>query len=212
MKLTLSLLLILWGITDSIQARQKDAGQTVLLSRFGAKADSYENAEPALAKALGHCRKLPNATPVLPGGRLDLWPDGAYKQELYISNSTENDTLSKVKNIAFLLKGFKNLTIEGNGTLIVLHGKMVSFALIKSSKITIRNLSFDYERPTVSELTITSVSPNKVEAQLHHDSRYFIQNGTIGFYGEGWKSKKHHTIVFNGINRSHGKCSAKYGY
>ncbi|MBB3837870.1 hypothetical protein FHS57_001867 [Runella defluvii] len=178
------------------------AQQRILLSNFGAKPDSYENASPALVRAIEQCRKFPNATLVLPGGRLDLWPDGAYKQEIYISNSTENDTLPKVKNVAFLLKEFKNLTIEGNGTQVFLHGKMVAFALFKSSNITIRNLSFDYERPTMSELMLTSVSPTKVEAKLHPDTRYFIKNGKLGFYGEGWKSSNHHTIVFNEIDET----------
>src|SRR6185437_7244490 len=36
----------------------------------------------------------------LPGGRVDVWPDSAVKKELYISNATEDDTLSKVKHVA----------------------------------------------------------------------------------------------------------------
>ena len=63
-------------------------------------------------------------------------------------------TLPKIKNIAFLFEDCKNITLDGNNTLVVLHGKMVSFAILNSSNIKIKNIRFDYERPTMSELTI----------------------------------------------------------
>lgn len=169
--------------------------ETVNASDFGVKPNSFENASAGIKKAIEYCRQKPNVTLLLPGGRIDLWPEGAYQKELYISNATESDTLSKVKNIAFLFDGFNNINIEGNNTLVVLHGKMVSFALLNSSAITIKNVRFDYERPTMSELTVQSVSPQSVTVSVHPDSRFYIDNGLIDFYGEGWKSKNFHTIV-----------------
>jgi len=80
--------------------------------------------------------------------------------------------------------------------LVVLHGKMVSFAILNSSNIKIKNIRFDYERPTMSELIIKSVTDNSVEAEIHPDSKYVIDNGRIVFYGEDWKIKSYHTIVF----------------
>ena len=78
----------------------------------------------------------------------------------------------------------------------MLHGKMVSFAILNSSNIKIRNIRFDYERPTMSELTIKSITDHSVEAEIHPDSKYVIDSGRIIFYGEGWKTRSHHTIVF----------------
>ncbi|MFV8346991.1 right-handed parallel beta-helix repeat-containing protein [Flavobacterium sp. ZB4P13] len=175
------------------------AGQAqnmIQASSFGIRSNSFENASQGIKKTIEFCKGKPNVTLVLPGGRIDLWPEGAYKRELYISNTTEDDTLSKVKNIGFLLENFKNLTIEGNNTLIVLHGKMVSFAILNSENVQLKNIRFDYERPTMSELTISSVSPNSIETVIHPDSKYLIDNGQISFYGEGWKSKSYHAILF----------------
>lgn len=186
-------LLTLFAIQSGIYAQQTNI---VRLSDFGVKSNSFENASEGVKKAIEFCKGKTNATLLLPGGRLDLWPEGANKRELYISNSTENDTLSKVKNIGFLFENFKNLTIEGNNTLVVLHGKMVSFAILNSENVRLKNIRFDYERPTISELTISSVSPDSIETIIHPDSRYFIDNGQIGFYGEGWKSKSYHAILF----------------
>lgn len=173
------------------------AQNTVQASSFGVKSNSFENASQGIKKAIEFCKGKENVTLLLPGGRIDLWPEGAYKRELYISNTTESDSLSKEKNIGFLFENLKNLTIEGNNTLIVLHGKMLSFAILNCQNVQLKNISFDYERPTMSELTINSVSPNAIETKIHPDSKYLIDNGKIVFYGEGWKSNSHHTISLN---------------
>jgi hypothetical protein len=149
------------------------SGQKIILaSDFGVKSNSFENASPGIRRAIEACKSFKDVTLFLPSGRIDLWPEGAVKRELYISNSTEDDTLPKVKNIGFFIENFENLTIQGNNTLVVLHGKMISFAILNSKNIKIQDVSFDYERPTMSELTITSVSDNSIETLIHRDSRY----------------------------------------
>ncbi|HEX5025969.1 MAG TPA: hypothetical protein VFV68_11895, partial [Agriterribacter sp.] len=168
----------------------------VALADFGVRANSFENASAAVTKAIAFCKTKKNVTLVLPGGRIDLWTEGSEKRELYISNSTEDDSLPKVKHIAFLMDGFKDFTIEGNNTLVVLHGKMVSFAILNSENIHIKNLQFDYERPTMSELSIVSASSQSIEAAVHPDSKYWIDNGKLTWYGEGWKNNSSHAIVF----------------
>ena len=172
-------------------------GQTVIhASDFGVRPNSSDNASTSLQKAIDACKGKGDAVLMLPGGRIDIWPEGAAKRELYISNSTENDQMPKVKSIAFLFEDCQNITLDGNNTFVVLHGKMVSFAILNSNNIKIRNIRFDYERPTMSELTIKSVTDHSVEAEIHPDSKYLIDNGRIIFYDEGWKTKSHHTIVF----------------
>ena len=173
-------------------------GQRVIsVTDFGVKPNSFENASPGICKAIEACKSSNEVTLLLPSGRIDLWPEGAVKRELYISNSTEDDTLSKVKNIGFFIENFENLTIEGNNTLVVLHGKMISLAIQNSKNIKIQNISFDYERPTMSELTIKSVSDTLLEAEIHPDSKYRIENGKFIFYGEGWELNSYHAIVFD---------------
>jgi len=179
-----------------IQSASAFGQKIILAADFGVKPYSFENASPGIRRAIEACKSLKDVTLLLPSGRIDLWPEGAVKRELYISNSTEDDTLSKVKNIGFFIENFENLTIEGNNSIVVLHGKMISFAILNSKNIKIQNISFDYERPTMSELTITSVSDNSVETIIHPDSKYSIDKGKISYYGEGWKTNSYHTIVF----------------
>ena len=172
-------------------------GQSVIKAEdFGVKTNSFTNAAVPIRKAVAACKATKSTTLLLPGGRIDIWPEGAVKRELYISNCTEDDTLTKVKAIAFFFEDCKNLTLEGNNTLVVLHGKMVSFALLNCSNIHIKNISFDYERPTMSELTIKSATAPAVETKIHPDSKYTIHNGRLQFYGEGLQTNAYHTIVF----------------
>jgi hypothetical protein len=178
------------------------AQSVVYASDFGVRSNNFENASTAIQKAIDACKAKGDAVLMLPGGRIDIWPEGTAKRELYISNSTENDELPKVKNIAFLFEDCKNVTLDGNNTLVVLHGKMVSFAILNSSNIKIRNIRFDYERPTISELTIKSITDHSVEAEIHPDSKYVIDNGRIVFYGEGWKTRSYHTIVFEPVSNT----------
>jgi len=191
------LLVLLLLITFSVSAQIAD---TIKVLQFGVKSNSYLNASKSIRQALEKCKGKQNVVLQLPGGRIDLWPEDAVKKEIYISNSTESDTLSKVKNIGFFFDHLNNVTLDGNNTLVVLHGKMVSFALFNCQNIQIMNIQFDYERPTMSEVAITSVSPTAIKMKIHPDSRYFIENGKIGFYGEGWKSNSHHTICLNPQN------------
>lgn len=163
---------------------------------FGIKPDSYENASAAVQRLLMYCKDKPGTTIQLPQGRIDLWPDGATKKELYISNGTENDTLSKIRSIGFYLEGFRNMKIKGQNTLIVLHGKMISFALLDCINITLENIRFDYERPTMSEFKVKSISSLQAELELNPASRYAIENEKLILFGEGWKSNKYHTILF----------------
>lgn len=192
--------ILIIGIFMFITGYTSSGQKVISVTDFGVKPNSFENSSPAICKAIEACKSLQDVILLLPPGRIDLWPEGAVKRELYISNTTEDDTLSKVKNIGFFFENFRNLTLKGNNTLVILHGKMISFAILNSQNIKIENISFDYERPTMSELTIAAVSGNAVETVIHPDSKYSIDKGKISFYGEGWKSNSYHAIILDPAN------------
>lgn len=175
---------------------QTFAQKVIYASEYGVKPNTQQDMALPIRKALDACQKMHAQKLILPQGRIDIWSNDAEKRTLYLSNSTENDTLSKIKSIAFLLENYQNFSIEGQNTLVVLHGKMVSFALLNSRNIQIKNLRFDYERPTMSELTLLKVTPTEVDAEVHPDSKYKIYQGSITFWGEGWEAKSLHTILF----------------
>jgi hypothetical protein len=174
------------------------AQQIIDLKDYGVQADSYTNAVRGIQEALAEARKYDSAVIKFPTGRIDLWPDGAVRREYFISNGTESDTLSKVKTIGIFLENMRNIRLEGgSGTLIVSHGKMVHLALDNSENIQAKNLAFDYERPTMSEVTVEKIGSDFLILKVHPDSRYAVKEGKITWFGEGWKSNNLHVIRFD---------------
>ncbi|HEY9256522.1 right-handed parallel beta-helix repeat-containing protein, partial [Chitinophaga sp.] len=61
--------------------------------------------------------------------------------------------------------------------------------------MTLRNVSVDFERPSMSEMTLLAVSPTAVLAAVHPDSRFAIINQRLEWYGEKWGLKQFHAIL-----------------
>ncbi len=174
----------------------------VVVTDFGAVPDSRKDATAAIRQALAACKSALAGSEgrgktvlVFPKGRYDLYADSAVKKEYFISNtSSETECPSKVKTIGILLEDMKDLTIEGEGSLLLFHGKMITFALDHCERIVLRDLAVDFERPTMSEFTIIRSTPAVVEVQVHPDSWYRLDSGRLVWYGEGWIAKDHHCI------------------
>lgn len=160
----------------------------------GRTPDPGEGTLPAGRRSARALRRTPVVL-VFPRGRYDLFADSAVKKEYFISNtSSEEECPSKLKTIGLLLEDMKGLTIEGEGSLLLFHGKMITFVIDRCENITLRGLAMDFERPTMSEFTITRSAPTEVDVQVHPDSWYRLDSGRLSWYGEGWVAKDHHCI------------------
>jgi hypothetical protein len=191
MKPTL-LFLPLFGLACHVQA------QTISVADFGVRANSFADAVAGVKQAIAACKAQPGATLVFPRGRYDFYPDSAEKREYYISNtSSETECPSKVKTIALLFEDMANLTVEGNGSRLVLHGKMISWAFVRCENVLLQNIAVDFERPTISELTFVEVSPSRVVADVHPDSKYDLIDGRLHFYGEKWTMRSTFSILMD---------------
>ncbi|MBO9619918.1 MAG: right-handed parallel beta-helix repeat-containing protein [Niabella sp.] len=164
--------------------------QTVDVTGFGVQPNSFADAVPAVQKAIEACRGQQQSIINFPKGRYDFWPDSAAVTHYYISNSSsEVEMPVKQQRVGLFLKGLKNSTIEGNGSVFVFHGKMITWVIDSSENITIRNLSVNYERPGMSEMTIKEIAPQTVVAVVHPDSKFMIINDRLQWYGEKWKPR-----------------------
>ncbi|MFR5555729.1 MAG: hypothetical protein ACLTKE_01905 [Coprococcus sp.] len=87
-----------------------------------------------------------------------------------------------------MIEGQKNLTIEGNGSLFMMHGNMMALAVAKSENITLHDFSWDFEVPTVSEMTVTGMGKDGgndyTDFYIPNCFPYEIQGNTIL-----WKSE-----------------------
>jgi hypothetical protein len=167
----------------------------VLVTRFGAEPDSRKDATAAFQRAISACKRLTNPVLVIPHGRYDLYPDSAIKKTYFISNtSSETECPSKVKTIGLLFDSTRNLRIEGDGSLLVFHGKMTTMVIDHCDGFTLTNLAEDFARPTMSEFTVTRASDTAIDVRVHPDSWHRIDIGRLTWYGEDWVAKDHFCI------------------
>lgn len=195
MKKILSILLI--SFISNSQA------QIVNVKDFGVIPNTLTDVTEGVQQAIIACRNIPNPVLVFPEGRYDFWPDKAAKRIYFISNtSSETECPSKLKNIGLLFENLHNLTIEGNNALFVFHGKMITCAFDQCENIRFRNVTIDFERPTMSELTFLDVNPEVVVASVHPDSKYNILNNKLIFYGSSWTIQNSFSILTDTIEHT----------
>jgi len=170
-------------------------GPHILVTRFGAEPDSRKDATAAFERAINACKRLTNPVLVIPHGRYDLYPDNAVKKTYFISNtSSESECPSKVKTIGLLFEGIRNLRIEGDGSLLVFHGKMTTIVIDHCDGFTLTDLAEDFARPTMSEFTVIRSSDTAIDVRVHPDSWHRLDSGRLTWYGEDWIAKDHFCI------------------
>ena len=172
--------------TQAATGGEVAVGKVIRVTDFGATPDSRTDAVQCVRAALEACRKESAAILVFPKGRYDFWPEQSARIEYFESNTTNNNP----KICPVVLKGMKNLTIEGNGSEFVCHGRMQPLTLENCTGITVRNLNIDWDIPFAAHAKIMQVAKEHIDIRINAvESPYRIENGKIIFHGEGWKSE-----------------------
>ena len=65
-----------------------------------------------------------------------------------------------MKNIGILLENMENVTLEGNQSSLIFHGKMMMFSTIGCKNIRIQNFDTDFQVPSVVSVTAEKVEGN----------------------------------------------------
>ncbi|WP_183562781.1 right-handed parallel beta-helix repeat-containing protein [Mucilaginibacter sp. SP1R1] len=122
-------------------------------------------------------------------GNYNFYPEKAFKKQFNISNT--NDKPFALKAVALYINNCAFVDLKAPGAKIVLRGKMIETCIDHSQNISVSGISYDYYRPTVSELQVTSVAANFADLKIHPDSKYSIKDSLLTWEGEGW----HHAPV-----------------
>jgi hypothetical protein len=117
-------------------------------------------------------------------GKYDFLPDGAFKTQLQISNT--NDVPYGLKAIALMVDSSSFVSLTGANAVINLRGKMIETYINSSRNVNIDGLSFDYQRPTVSEFTVIKAISNYADAVVAADSKFTVKDSVLTWLGEGW--------------------------
>jgi len=117
-------------------------------------------------------------------GRYDFYPDETIRRKYQISNT--NGDPDNAKSIGILLEKAKHVRVTGPDAYLFYRGKMIESCIDGCEDISIRDLHFDYHRPTVSEYTVVAIGDGYADLKIHPDSHYAINDGQITWQGEGW--------------------------
>lgn len=142
-------------------------------------------------------RETPNGTPALlkfKKGRYDFFSSDASRHDLYISNHDN----PKGRAVGIMLKGLKNITIDGNGSIFVFHGRMIPFYLKSSHGITLQNLSIDFSDPQICQVEIIkNLGENGITFQVPDSYNYTIDSkGKFTVKGLDWEHSYPTGIAF----------------
>ncbi|MCM3746471.1 glycoside hydrolase family 55 protein [Paenibacillus pasadenensis] len=159
------------------------------LADFGAVPDSGNDSTPALSRAIDAAARVEGPVRlVCEPGRYEFYEEHAVRKRYWITNTTSEQENSDItKKIGIHLRGLSNVTLDGCGALFVFHSKMTMLAVDHCDGITIRDISFDYERPTVAEMTIERIGDGFMDIRTHPSSRYEIAAGRLTWMGPGWR-------------------------
>lgn len=162
------------------------AEQRISMAELGLAPDSRINAVPYVNRAMEMARGKGPVALVFEKGRYDFWPWHCMEKDYYESNTT----IVNPRRCPIFIEKQQDLTVEGNGAAFIFHGRMQPFTIDGCERITIRNLSVDWDVPFGAEAEIVAVSPAAIDLRL--DPRlypYEVSAGRLFFLGEGWKSE-----------------------
>ncbi|RTE54024.1 right-handed parallel beta-helix repeat-containing protein [Arenibacter aquaticus] len=158
------------------------------------KVDIAEDATPAVLARIRKANEHPISVIKFEKGTYHFYPDKAYEKFTRISN--HDDVLAKT---AMPISGMQNLTIDGQGSTFIFHGRMIPFLIENSVNITIANLTIDWSVPFHSEGLIVGNDSinNSFDLQLSDAYPYEIRNGQLIFVKEYYEHTLGQSILFD---------------
>jgi hypothetical protein len=168
-----------WKTFDQINHLILSAGDRVQV-----KAGSFHRSLMVVAKASS---KKP-VTINFEEGKYNIYPDSSYKTTLHISNT--NDVPAAPKAIALYIVDSKFVRVRGTKARIVLRGKMIETCINNSDNISLEGLSYDYYRPTVSEMQVAALTEHYADLKVNSSSAYSVKDSMLWWEGEGWRHKQ----------------------
>ena len=99
-----------------------------------------------------------------------------------------NDT--KEFDVAVLIKGKQNVTLDFAGATLVMHGKIQPFLVDSSENITIKNCNVTYDRPLYTEAQIIEVTDEYARLRLNEHCPCRIEDGRLIPYADTWENTR----------------------
>ncbi len=119
----------------------------------------------------------------------EIAPEDSFRLKgFFFSNTAKHEENPNGERFcAVYLNRKSNITIDGNGAKVMIHGKMTPCIFCECSNIVMQNICFEHYRPTMSEFTVTDSAPGY--AEIHIDDEYIYRTDGNMLYWCGDNNK-----------------------
>lgn len=182
----------------SFQAQANPSPKVYDLGKYGIHPNTGENSSLTINQAIQKVVvEAGKNTPIIikfQKGRYDFHAEGAIQKVYYISNHDQDNP----KTVGIALEQYKNITIDGQGSDFIFHGRMLPISLVENNNLTIKNIHIDFERPQICQVKIleNDVASGIITYQTAPWVTYTIQDSTFYNTGEGWEMRPTAGIAF----------------
>lgn len=119
------------------------------------------------------------------GGEHHFYAQTAQKDSLYLSNTTD----VMPKNLGIVLRGLRDVTIDGGGAMLVMHGQIQPLTILDCKNVKVKNLRIDWRYPLTAEGRVEMVGDEGFVVSVDTSQfPYVIEGGRLLFAAEGWRS------------------------
>ncbi len=141
-------------------------------------------------------------------GTYHFYPEKGEEQFCYISN--HNDQLAR---IAFPINDVDGVTINGNGSTFIFHGRMIPFLIGDSRNIKIENLTIDFAESFHSEGVVVATNPKErsFDLQISNEYPYEIRNEQLTFIKPYYSHSMGQTMFFDAERKAPAYKTEIYG-
>ena len=183
--------LVITGIVSGAGVQKAEAAartEVIDVTDYGVYPDSGKDSAIGIQKAIAAAKDATKEGKEVkinfPEGRYDIYPDKAIERELYVSNTVGADQNNKMKKIGIFLEDMDHVTVDGNNSLFMFHGKMTIFATIGCEDVEFKNFAVDFQVPTVIDMTVESVEGNTATMYIPECYNYEVAGTTIKWYSD----------------------------
>ncbi|MBQ8014695.1 MAG: hypothetical protein IJ264_00755, partial [Clostridia bacterium] len=112
--------------------------------------------------------------------------DDSFELEGYYCSNTakKHENPNGLRRAAVYLENKCNITIDGNGATLLVHGKMTPLLFDRCENITVKNLVIDYACPTMTEFKILSNDNGNCVIRINPECLFRVEGNNLIWHGE----------------------------
>ncbi len=116
----------------------------------------------------------------------DVRPEDSFiKTGYFCSNSAkQEENPDGTRYSAIVLENKRNITIDGNGATLLIHGKMTPLLFYGCENVTVRDLTIDYAVPTMTEFTVLESANGEITIKINDDCLWYTEDNKLYWHGE----------------------------